>query len=186
MRAKLWRYFTATKHQKYLEILPDIMHSYNTTKHSAIGMKPADVNEYNAETVWRKVYKYTAPKEKYKSPKFKEGDHVRISKAKDTFEKGYKTNWIKEVFVIKKVLRKVHPEYIVQDLAGEDILGKFLDIELQLVPKGEFEVRKIVRRKGTGKVAEVLVQWKGYPETLKTWIPLKDLKQYQTNGSGLE
>ena len=186
LRAKMWRYFTATKQQKYHDILPDIMHSYNNNIHSTIGMKPSDVNEHNAETVWRKVYNYTAPKQKYKNPKFKIDDHVRISKAKGTFEKGYKTNWIKEVFVIKKVLRKEKPEYIVQDLVGEDIVGKFLDIELQLVPKGDFEVSKIVKHKGAGKAAEVLVQWKGYPETLKTWIPLKELKQYQTNGNGLE
>ena len=36
------------------------------------------------------------------SPKFKVRDHVRISKYKNIFEKGYVLNW-SEVFVIKKV-----------------------------------------------------------------------------------
>ena len=38
-----------------------------------------------------------------KDPKFKVGDHVRISKYKNILAKGYTPNWSEEVFVIKKV-----------------------------------------------------------------------------------
>ena len=34
--------------------------------------------------------------------KFEVGDHVRISKYKNLFAKGYAPNWSEEVFVIKK------------------------------------------------------------------------------------
>ena len=34
-----------------------------------------------------------------KDPKFKVDDHARISKNKNTFAKGYTSNWSKEVFV---------------------------------------------------------------------------------------
>ena len=37
-----------------------------------------------------------------KDPKFKVGDHIRISKYKNIFAKGYAPNWSEEVFVIKK------------------------------------------------------------------------------------
>ena len=33
-------------------------------------------------------------------PKFKVGDHVRISKYKNIFSKGYVPNWLEEVFMI--------------------------------------------------------------------------------------
>ena len=36
-------------------------------------------------------------------PKFKVGDHVRISKYKSIFARGYIPNWSEEVFAIKKV-----------------------------------------------------------------------------------
>ena len=36
-----------------------------------------------------------------KDPKFKVSDHVRISKYKKNFAKGYTPNWSEEVFVIK-------------------------------------------------------------------------------------
>ena len=35
-------------------------------------------------------------------PKFRVSDHVRISKYKNIFAKGYIPNWSEEVFVIKK------------------------------------------------------------------------------------
>ena len=38
-----------------------------------------------------------------KDPKFKIGDHVRISKYKNIFAKGYTPSWSEEVFVIKKI-----------------------------------------------------------------------------------
>ena len=36
------------------------------------------------------------------NPKFKVGDHNRISKYKNTFAKGYVPNWSEEIFVAKK------------------------------------------------------------------------------------
>ena len=38
-----------------------------------------------------------------KHPKFKVGDHIRISKFKNIFAKVYVPNWSEEVFVIEKV-----------------------------------------------------------------------------------
>ena len=35
-------------------------------------------------------------------PKFSIGDHVRITKKKKTFDKGYTQRWTEEVFKIKK------------------------------------------------------------------------------------
>ena len=38
---------------------------------------------------------------------FNTGDHVRISKYKNIFAKGYAPNWSEEVFMIKKVKNTV-------------------------------------------------------------------------------
>ena len=38
-----------------------------------------------------------------KDPEFQVGDHVRISKYRNIFAKGYIPNWSEEIFVIKKV-----------------------------------------------------------------------------------
>ena len=52
-------------------------------------------------------------------PKFKVGDHVRISKYKNIFSKGYTPNWFEEIFVIKKIKNTVAWTYVINDHNGE-------------------------------------------------------------------
>ena len=83
-----------------------------------------------------------------KDPKFKVGDHVRISKYKNIFAKGYMPNWSEEVFVVKKVKNTVPWTYVINDLNGEEITGKFYEKELQKANQEEFRIKKVIRRKG--------------------------------------
>ena len=80
-------------------------------------MKPMDVKndsfaEYNEESNER-------------NPKLKVGDHVRISKYKNIFAKGYAPNWSEEIFVIKKTQNTASWTYVISDLNGEKIVGGF-------------------------------------------------------------
>ena len=58
--------------------------------------------------------------------KFKVGDHVRISKYKNTFTKGYTPTWSEEVFVIKEVKNTIPWTYVINDLNGEELLEHFM------------------------------------------------------------
>ena len=60
-----------------------------------------------------------------KGPKFKVGDHVRISKYKNILAKGYIPNWSEEVFVIKETKNTVPWTYVINDLNGEEIILTF-------------------------------------------------------------
>ena len=60
-----------------------------------------------------------------KDPKFNVGDHVRISKCKNIFAKGYTPNWSEDVFVIKKVKNTVLWTYVINDLNGEESTETF-------------------------------------------------------------
>ena len=66
-----------------------------------------------------------------RNPKFKVGDHVRISKYKNIFAKGYAPNWSEEIFVIEKAKNNVPRTYVINDLNGEEITGSFYEKELQ-------------------------------------------------------
>lgn len=179
LRSKMWRYFTATRQERYIDVLQDLVNSYNRTPHSSTGYAPADVNVMNGETVWRKMYKFPI---KRKRPKYKAGDLVRISKTKKTFEKGYRPNWTREVFKINRVYKRSLPEYSIKDLDGEDILGKFLEFELQAVTPQEtqnYKIKQVVRSKGKGAAKQYLISWEGYPDKFQTWIPAKDLKLFK-------
>ena len=54
-----------------------------------------------------------------KKPKFKVGDHVRISNYKNNFAKGCTPNWFEEIFVINKIKNIVPWNYVINDLNGE-------------------------------------------------------------------
>ena len=54
--------------------------------------------------------------------KFNVGDHVRISKYKNIFAKGYVSNWSDDIFVITKVKNTFPWIYIISDLNGEEIV----------------------------------------------------------------
>ena len=77
--------------------------------------------------------------------KFKVCDHVRISKYKTFFAKGYTPNWSAKVFVIKKVENTVPRTYVISDLNGEENVATFYEKELQ--NKTEL-VEKVIKREG--------------------------------------
>ena len=173
LRSRMWRYFHAVNQRNYLNVLQRLVSGYNASKHSSIGMAPKDVTHKNQHVAWMKLYGHMLRPQRKKRPirtQLEQGDHVRISKEKRTFEQGYKTNWSTEIFVIDQVL--VLPagggfKYRLVDRQGEEVLGSFQREELQkvrIVPK---EVHEIVGRNARGRH----VTWRGYPKTLKTFLP---------------
>ena len=72
----------------YIDKLDDIVGEYNNTYHTTIKMKPVDVKE--------NTYIDSKKEINDKDPKSKVGDHVRISKCKNIFAKGYTPNWSEE------------------------------------------------------------------------------------------
>ena len=100
-------------------MLDDIVNKYNNAVHRTIEMKPIDVTsdsyaEYNEDS---NVIK----------PKFKIGDHVRISKYKNIFANRYTQNWSEEVFVVSRIKNTVLQTYVISDLNGKPIAGSFYE-----------------------------------------------------------
>ena len=99
------------------------------------------------------------------------GDHVRISKFKNVFAKGYTPNWSEEIFAVKKIKNTVPWAYIISDLNGEEIVGSFYEKELQKTNQKEFRNKKVIKR----KVNKLYVKWKGYNNSFNSWIDKKEL-----------
>lgn len=132
IKERLYRYFTYSQGYRYLDTIQDIVYSYNRSIHRSIGMAPDNVNDTNEQLVKGRIYGSLSVQRRIR-PKFKVGNRVRISKYKNTFEKGYKANWTKEIFTVSKKLRTRPPVYEIKDDLGEVILGRFYEQELQLV-----------------------------------------------------
>ena len=144
LKIKIYKHMTAFSKNVSYDVLNDIVDEYNNTYHITIKMKPIDVKsdsfaEYNEES-------------NEKDPKFKVGNHVRISKYKNNFAKAYPPNWSEEIFAVKKTKNTMPWTSVISDKNGEEIVGNFYAKELQK----EFRIEKILKRKGN----KLFVKWK--------------------------
>ena len=99
LKSKIDKYITSTSKNVYIDKLDGIVNEYSNTYHRAIKMKPIDVKDNTYIDFGKKV--------NYNDPKFKVGDHVRISKYKNIFAKGYTLNYPEEDFVVKEIKNTV-------------------------------------------------------------------------------
>jgi hypothetical protein len=168
LKSKMWRYFTHKNTYRYVDVLQDMIHSYNHTRHRTIGCAPVEVKAENTDEIRVKMYGPDVASE----TKLKVGDKVRISKTRRTFDKGYLPNWTEEIFTIVEAMRTTPPTYKIADLDGEIIQGTFYDRELQHVVKTEevYKIEKIMRTRRRGGKKEYFVKWKGYPDKFNSWV----------------
>ena len=72
-------------------------------------MAPADVRVTDVLTIWNKMRDKEARTRRLSRPKFRVGQHVRISKEKMKFAKGGEQNYTTEIFKIRKVVYRTPP-----------------------------------------------------------------------------
>ena len=81
-------------------------------------MKPADVKD--------NFYIDSSKDVTDKDPKFKVGGHVRISKHKNVFAKGYSPDWSEDVFAIKEVKIQFHGDMLLIISMVKKLLEHFM------------------------------------------------------------
>ena len=169
LKTKMYRYFTAFNTKRYVDVLPDLLHSYNNTYHRSIGMTPTEVDAGNENLVRARLYPVKPKSHRWK---YRVGDRVRITTRRRPFAKGYRGRWSREIFEIDSRLPTVPVTYTLRDLADEAIKGKFYEPEIQKVIKFDdehFDVEKILKtRRRAGKV-QYYVKWLGYPSKFNSW-----------------
>lgn len=166
LKNMMWKEFSFQGNYKWLSLLPEIVHKYNTTKHHTTAMKPIDINNKNEKEVLKNVYSHIKVVDP-KINKFKVGDFVRISKYREAFEKGYTPNWSNEIFKVIKIKSTNPTTYYITDSRNQEIKGGFYEYELQKVKYPDiYLVEKVLRRKGD----KVYVKWLGLNSTHNSWI----------------
>ena len=123
LKNKIFKQMRDGSKNVYFDVLDDIFDKYNITFHKTIKMKPIDVKfdcyaENNVDS-------------NEKDLEFKVGDHVRISKYKNIFAKGYTPNWSEEVLLLGKLKKTVPWPYVINDWNGEEIVETFYEKELK-------------------------------------------------------
>ena len=185
LKHKLFRYMLKHNSKRYIDILQDVVHSYNHTVHNSLGTTPASITKRNEGEMRLQQYmirnKSTKPRRK-KPYKYKVGQTVRISHIRSVFDREYSQKWTGELFTIHDRFKRGGLSiYKLKDWSGEVIEGSFYEAELQAVNVDEgteYRVEKVLRRRTLNKQREVMVRWLHWPSKYDSWIPERDLKQY--------
>ena len=98
---------TSKSQNVYNDKLDDTVNEYNSTYHRAIEMKPK-FKMTSLTDVKSSTYIDFDQENTKEDHKFEVGDHVRISKYKNIFAKGYIPNFSEDVFVVKKAENTGH------------------------------------------------------------------------------
>jgi transposase InsO family protein len=181
LHGRLSRAFTKTRSHRWVDILDDVVESYNHTHHRSIGMAPASVTKGRTEHLaWTRMYESSpgpAPDGRFK---YDVGQTVRISKAAKVFRKELDERYTVELFrVASRFKRGGLNLYTLSDFNKEKIGGSFYQKELQGVtadPSGVYRIDRIIRqRKERDKSISYLVSWEGWASSFNSWVKKADL-----------
>ena len=143
---------TSISKRVYIDKLDDIVKEYINTYHTTTKMKPADVKDNKYFDFEKEVND--------KNPKFEVGDHVRISKCKNIFIKGYMPNCIEEIFIIKKIKNTVPWTMLLTILIVKKLLINFMKMNSKTLIKQSSEMER---------------KRKGYDNSINSWIDKKGI-----------
>ena len=167
--------------QRFINVLQDVVNSYNNRVHRMIGMTPATAELKENHLKIRRRMDNHHTKFKHKKPKYEKGDKVRITTFPEKFQRGFEVQNKNEVFMISRVNTRLPlPLYKLHTYGQpEDIIkGSFYEHELTPTDLKKFYVEKVIRKTKD----KALVKWEGYSEP--TWEPRKYIENILKSSNG--
>lgn len=185
LQRKMYHYMTSAGTDKYIDVLPRLMLSYNTSTHSRLEMSPLQAerpqNDLAVKDMLNKHYLSFFNNKRAKKPKFAVGDTVRVSKIKNPFMRSYKDQSNEELFEVVEIRSNLPIlMYKLRSLEKlDEIRGAFYESELTKIDLELFDVERVLKRRRKKGVEQVLVKWRGYNNIFNSWIPATDLQNIQ-------
>lgn len=179
---KLYKYLTQNDTDRYIDVLPEIMYSYNNTRHRTIQMTPTNAEKkHNHLWVRDKLMTYYTRGKKRK-PKLSIGDIVRIVKLKGKFSRGYKPIRKLDLYIIRDInTRMPIPMYLLKSMkTNQTILGGFYEsqlIKVSFSDKADYKVDRILETRIHNGKKQSLVKWTGKHAKYNSWIDTPEMEQ---------
>ena len=187
------KYMTDVQSLRYIDVLPDLVTSYNTRPHRSLdGMTPEEADrpeeQQHVRGILTKNHAMRALSARKKA-KLQVGDMVRVKylpKKLGGAARAYNPQFSGEYFEIVDVnTRMMVPMYKIRSMnTGEEISDRFYSNELQKVRGDVFKVEKILRTRGRGLNKEVLVKWQFFDDHHNSWEPERNIIATYNNTGG--
>ena len=171
LKTKMWTELTSLNTHSWVPLLPELIAEYNNTIHRTLKMSPdkASLFPKKAATNWDE--QKSAADKVPAVIKFNVDDWVRLSRVKNTFEKGYDEKWTREIYQIIKVLPTTPATYLLREYDGSPVSGSFYNEELQKVKYPDtFLIENVIKERGKGLKRELFVKWLGYNDKSNSWV----------------
>lgn len=171
LKLKMFRFFThkGGNYRRYIDVLSDLVKSYNNTVHSVTKYRPVDVTFENAIAVYHNTHMRHKKEPLVTSPqKLQPGDYVRVALKSTALDRGVmKDQWSKEIFTVAKVMnKKPNKMYRLHDFKNNPLNGAFYVQELQKIILPGDTVMRVLHTKGLGANKKQYVLYNG----TRKWI----------------
>lgn len=179
LRQMMFRYFTFKGTHRYIDILPELMKTYNNSIHRSIRMAPANVKESDTNVIFQRLYpgfrnerelRIYINKQDTSGSKFKVGECVRRKYFITPFDHRFYPNYYDRYYTINKIV-KGYPYFKYKLKTYEDKIpvdGSFYEEELEKVKAVENRIEVLDTRVKRGK-KEYLIKYIGYPSSHNEW-----------------
>ena len=170
---KIYKNLTLNNNTIWINDLDKLANEYNNTYHRSVKFKPINASlKPNENIVRNNLYNF---KNTNKKAKFSIDDRVRVSLLKNTFEKSYTSNWSEEIFIIDNIKTSNVYYYLLKDLKGEKVDGRFYEQELLKTKQNDlYIIEKIIKKVGY----KYLVKWKNYTDKFNSYVNQNDIIKY--------
>lgn len=180
IKGMIFKYFQKKRTYRYIDVLDDIVKSYNLTPHKSLNyLAPKNVTRQIEADLWAHMYLKPSKIKGVRPFHFKRNDLVRVSYTNMIFKRSYDEQFSKEVFKITKRFRIQNiPQYKIRDMKNELIKGNFHESELLKIEKDQdalWLVEKVLRKRKRNGLVEYLCKFEGFDNSFNQWIPEKDV-----------
>lgn len=186
LQRKMYHYMTSKGNDRFIDVLPQLMTSYNSTSHSRLKMTPHEAerpeNDLQVKDMLNQHYlSFFEKRKKKKLAKFKLGDTVRVSKIKTPFFRSYKNQSNEELFEIVEVRRNLPIiMYKLKSWERLDVIrGAFYESELTKININVFDIERVLKRRIRNGQEQALVKWEGYHKKFNSWIPAENVEDIE-------
>ena len=172
LKNKMHKYFTANSTKRYIDVLQNLVNSYNNSKHRTIGVAPSEVNESNTQSIFEKIYNVKDTREYFMKHNvkqtLKEGDKVRRKYVLNSMDKGYLPKWTDHIYTIKRTIGgNKRPLYKITNDDGQEIKERLYPEEVQKVKENFYRIEKIIRKEDRDGRKGFIVKWIDHPAKYK-------------------
>jgi hypothetical protein len=182
LQRRLYKFMVDRETLRYIDILPEIVESYNRCRHRILGMSP---NEARLQKNFVKLQitnmdRLSRLHRVKPVVSYKVGDHVRVAidRAKTPFMRSYDIQWSEARYQIWKISTKasIHAKYFLKHIDSDEKItgGWFYDRQLLKTSVKTYRGRVISRRVKKGR-KQVKFTFAGYPPKFDQWLDEDDV-----------